>query len=557
MIRRFFNLVAGAVVLVLLSFPEAAHCSESLIQDGDRIIFIGDSITGQGMNGGYISLIKEGLDAARPESRVTVIPLGGSGQGVGTWNDVIEKPSRENEKFLDIPNVGVKENLDAGAGIVVLMLGMNDSLSPYISGDEAGLDLWVKRYEELITAIRERSKPRLVCLGTITPNTEDPRSPKNLFISKMIKRLTKLAADMNCTLLPSGESVREVLQEGRMINPEFHVTVDYVHPNRAGHAAIAIGMLKGMGEEAAAEKIAEKYLRKEFEQARGKLPALSYTVTPQSLPLESDESSFEIAYYWSPLVGDKSTAKATLDLPQGWKCESAELTGNTGIFKVSGKLDHLQNILKLRVQSGEQSRDRDVSIPAPWLVGFGITNPGVWMPPDWNYTPDAGVLPGEDRLMQGQDFGSTPENWKGAPPQWIKYISSVDYTGGNTPGNVCLFAVSFSPIFEGAYGARWIHSDKEMPVQFVIGNQTFAGSTGVCVYLNGEKIYPGAITSEKNRKITREAILQKGWNRLVFKTNHHQWQWQFSLDIKSTVPGDVESLRVSSVPSSQFPHLTP
>lgn len=539
-------------VIAVTTVPRtAAETAPSQVKDGDRIVFVGDSITGQGVNagpGGFINLIKEGLDTARPGSQVTVVALGGSGQGVGSWVGV-EKGSREKESFLDVPRVGVKENLDQHADILVIMLGMNDSLAPYVGPEATSLDNWAKQYRELIAALRARTTPRVTALGTVTPNTEDPKSPKNRVLTEMSQRLALIAKEEACVLLPTRETVFEVLQKGRTLKPDFHVTYDFVHPNAAGHPGIAVGMLKGLGEAATAEALAAKYLAQAYVAAQGTLPALSYTITPTALPLTTDDSTFEIRYFWTVAAdAAASQPRARLQAPPGWQVTPAELAGPSGTFTVSGKPDRLENRFKLQLTDGAAKRETEVVIPAPWLIGTGVPNPGAWENPGQKYAPDKGVLPGEERLTKGLDFGTTPEGWKGTPPAWGKYVASVDHTGGATPGNVCLYAATFATTFEAAYGARWLFSDQELPVELHLGSSVFAGQIGVVVWLNGERLYAGVITGEPQRKAVKPATLKKGWNCLVFKTNHCTWQWQFSLDLTSNVPGAIENLRVAAVP---------
>ena len=538
-----------AAMLAAQCTVSAAESASSQVRDGDRIVFVGDSITGQGVNvgvGGFINLLKEGLDMARPGNHVTVVALGGSGQGVGSWLGV-EKRSREKASYLDVPKVEIKENLDRHADILVIMLGMNDSLAPYIHPDRASLDGWTKQYRELIVALRARTTPRVTALATVTPNTEDPGSPKNQLIAELNRRLAVIARDESCVLLPCGETVLAVLQKGRTLQPDFHVTTDFVHPNPAGHPALAVGMLKGLGEGAAAEAVAGKYLAKVFASAQGTLPALSYAVTPRAMPLDSDEITLEIRYFWTPGPGATSGPRARLQAPPEWKVIPAEVQGASGTFKATGKLDRLANTFKLQVADGAAKKQAEVIVPAPWLIGSGFLNPEAWENPGQKFAPEKGVLAGEERLAQGHDFGRTPEGWKGEPPKWVKYVASVDFTGGTTPGNVSLYAVSFAATFEGAYGARWIFSEKELPVQVSFGTRTFAGQMAVVAWLNGEKFYAGTINAEPDHKRVRAATLRKGWNSLVFKSNHCTWQWQFSMDLACEHPADLERLRLTTV----------
>lgn len=543
--------VAGAGV--------ASAETPSLVRDGDRVVFVGDSITGQGMNsgsGGFIDLFKAGLDTARPESKVTVVPLGGSGQTVGSWHNV-EKQSREKELFLDVKNVDVREALGRHADILIVMLGMNDTLSPSMDASPASLDAWAGRYRELLATLRARTTPRVTALATITPNTEDPTSPKNLAIAEMNRRIGTIAAEQDCVLLPTSDTIWETLRAGRRCKPDFHIAPDFVHPNGVGHAAIAVGMLRGLGEMTAADTISAQHVQKPLDAARGGLPCLSYTVLPRELPLGSDEATFEIRAFWTPAAAG-GTARFSLEPPTGWDVKPADSRGNEAIFIVSGKPDRLENVFTLSATpgspQGDEARKPDgkkemtITIPAPWLVGTGFTNSAAWERGAQDYVPDKGVLPGEGRFAVGKDFGRTPADWKGVAPKWSRYVASVDHTGGATPGNVSLYAVTFANTFEACYGVRWIHCDHDVPIELRLGSQVFAGQQGAVVWLNGEKLYAGSITNEPNRKAVRNAALKPGWNSLVFKANHCQWQWQLSCDILCDNPEDVAMLRISTVP---------
>ena len=535
----------ACVTAAAVAFAE----SPSLVRDGDRVVFAGDSITGQGMNvgsGGFINLFKAGLDAARPGSNVTVVPLGGSGQTVGSWQNV-EKQSREKEVFLDVKKVDVKEALDRHADVLVVMLGMNDTLSPSMDASPTSLDAWAGRYRELLAALRARTTPRVTALATITPNTEDPKSPKTLAIAEMNRRVAAIAAEQGCVLLPAGDTMWETLRAGRRLKPDFHVAPDFVHPNGAGHASIAVGMLRGLGETKAAEAIATQHIQKALDAARGELPCLSYAIVPRDLPVGSDEATFEIRTFWTPSAAGV-TPRYSLEAPAGWQVKPAEPQGNEAVFMVSGKPERLENVFTLSATAGDQKKTSTITIPAPWFVGTGFANPAAWEHGAQDYVPDKGVLPGEDRFAAGKDFGGVPADWKGDAPKWSRYLASVDHTGGATPGNLSLYAVSFANTFEAGFGARWIHCDREVPVELRFGSQVFAGQQAVVVWLNGEKVYAGSVTNEPGRKAVRKVVLKPGWNSLVFKANHCQWQWQFSCDIACDNADDTASLRISTVP---------
>jgi lysophospholipase L1-like esterase len=519
------------------------------VRDGDRVVFVGDSITGQGMNtgpGGFINLFKAGLDIARPGSNVTVVPLGGSGQTVGSWQNV-EKQSREKETFLDVKNVDVRESLGRHADVLIVMLGMNDSLSPSMDASPASLDAWAGRYRELLASLRSRTTPRVTALATITPNTEDPQSPKTLAIAEMNRRVAAIAAEQDCVLLPTSDTIWDTLLTGRRFKPDFHIAPDFVHPNGVGHASVATAMLRGLGEMKAAEAITTQHIQKALDAARGELPCLSYALVPRELPLASDEATFEIRSFYTP-DGAGGTPRFSLEAPTGWQVKPAEPQGTEAVFTVTGKPERLENVFTLTATTGDTKKETTITIPAPWLIGTGFTSPAAWERGAQDYVPDKGVLPGEERFAAGKDFGGTPADWKGSAPKWSRYVASVNHTGGATPGNVSLYAVSFANTFETGYGARWIHCDHEVPVELRLGSQVFAGQQGVVAWLNGEKLYAGSITNEPNRKAIRRAVLKPGWNSLVFRANHCTWQWQFSCDMLCDNPDDAASLRISTVP---------
>ena len=250
----------AAIILPFAAITSSAFTADvAVLHQDDRIVFVGDSITGQGWNNGqgFIHQIETALREKWPTGKLQAIGLGGSGAGVGAWQN-FEKRSREGPVILDVKDVDVKTTLDHGADVLIIMLGMNDLLAPYVKEQAADLDAWVERYQALITALRERAKPRVIALATISLCSEDPASPKNRVRDQLNARLLKLAAAEHCTVLPVGETMLAQLQKGRSRLPDFHVTGDFVHPNSHGHASVAIGMLKGLGEHELANTLTQK-----------------------------------------------------------------------------------------------------------------------------------------------------------------------------------------------------------------------------------------------------------------------------------------------------------
>ncbi len=520
--------------------------TKPLLHDGDRIVFVGDSITGQGGNlsQGWTHLMAEALAQTHPNGVPTLIALGGSGQTVGSWQNV-EKKSRDEAMTLDVKGVDVKATLDQHADVVVIMLGMNDVLSPSLSATDADFDAWATRYRALIASLRERTKPRVLALATVPLCTEDENSPKNRAIASLTQRINTLAREENAVVLPVHETMLKMLAQGRTLRPDFHVTGDFVHPNAAGHLAIAQGMLKGLGEETAAQNLAEKYGAKILNPT--KLAPISYAVEFLPAPLQSDEQTAKIRF-WTNDFGPKTAPIVRLMAPAGWKVSPANISAKNGEFTVSGPFDRLENRVALEAANGALSQKTDVVLPAPWLIGTANLRQTVWLDNNSRFDPEKGRLAVDEALMRGEIWGKPIEIVPYHPMKWLRHNPSVDYLGGAQSGSVDMAAVTFFQSFEVGYGARWIYSERERPVQFKLGSQSFGGNDFLAVWMNGESFYSGHIMRERGKIV--ETRLRKGWNALVFKSNHLQWQWHFSIDLVPTEADDLSDLRVSVVPQS-------
>ncbi len=537
-IMKHRSLVLVATFLAVALIQQASG-ETSLLQPKDRIVFIGDSITGQGANipAGWAHQIEAALREVKPDANYTFVSLGGSGQTVGSWQNV-EKKSRTESAILDVKTVDVKEALDQPAGVVICMLGMNDVLRPSLKDTPEDFEKWAASYRELIKAVRDRAHPRVFALATPTMCTEDPGSPKNQIMEKLIAKIGEIAKTENCVVLPTYETMREVLGEGRAYQPNFHVTGDSVHPGGAGHVAIAAGMLKGLGEVGAAAKIRGK-LTSEIVQRAG-LDALSYTVERLPSDLKSNKETFVIRYFAHPSQPG-SSPKASLSLPDGWKEISSKTDAAGGEFKVEGIPDRLVNRLLLKVDS----KQVEISLPAPWLIGVGNVGGSSWFQ-GRDFDPNKKISACDDSLRTGAGFGELAAIEPGHPLVWKRHIASVDFGGENTPGAIDMAAVTFYQNFDVAYAARWIYSEAERQLTIQIQPKGFGADSYMTLWWNGEKLFSDPIKTEKNRALP--VTVRKGWNSLVFKSNHCQTQWQFLVDLAGE---NLDSLRVSASPPTQ------
>ena len=242
-------------LLALLLFGNAGSAAEPATHNGNaRIVFIGDSITGQGggwLGTGYVFKMREALSAVYPECKHDLVPLGGSGMGVSAWLSLAKDEAKQKHD-LDVKGVEVAAALSKPADVMVVMLGMNDVLAPYVSDTDASLDQWLAKYRELVGVLVTRINPRVIALATVTPQTEDPATPVNQVLARMNQRITTLAADLKANVVPAQAAYWDVLAEGRKTQADFTLAGDRIHPNQTGHVAVAMAMLRGLGEDKAA-----------------------------------------------------------------------------------------------------------------------------------------------------------------------------------------------------------------------------------------------------------------------------------------------------------------
>lgn len=541
-LRPFLSLVLS--LCVCLSPFAHADDSACLKQGNARVIFVGDSITGQSRNvaSGYANQFEAAVKAVYPDASPQIISLGGSGHSVGSWAG-IEKKSRDNKVVLDIKTIDVQEELSKPADVLIIMLGMNDALAPYVIDTPESIDKWVERYQSLIDALKVRVSPGVLALAGVTPYTEDPQSPKNQLLAKLNQRVESLAQKNDARFLPTSATVWDIQQQGRKLDHQFHVTVDFVHPTAAGHIGIAMGMLKGLGETKLVDWLKDNRLKEQFDKIASRKAPFSWEIQTTFDTANIDKPTYTITYHWLNTNNITDTPTITLAAPQGWQVSPASLQTPTGTFTVIGNPDHLKNPLVLQAKTDDLTQETEFQLPAPWLVGYSFVQ-RLWKQPGYNFMADKAHTPIDDVIESGGDFTKPIDLGNGKTLSWKPYSPSVNFTGGDDPDSVDFAALLHADNYEAGYLARWIYSDKERTCTLQPRTRMFAGYMYLNIYLNGKTVYEGRLRKAPSTEIT----LKKGWNTLACRSSHHNWQWQLSLPITGQEGDDLSDLRYSIVP---------
>jgi len=221
--RRLGILAFGLLVLCWISGVQASGIA---VKDGQKIAFLGDSITEYGWNNptGYVKLTVSGLKANG--IRVASIPAGISGN---TSDQMRERLKRD--------------VLDKKPDWMILSCGVNDA---------RGVPL--ARYKTNIAAIVDRCKAAgvKVVILTATVIGEDLDNKDNKRLALYNAFLCSLAKEKKCLLADLNVMFHERIKAGHLL------TSDGIHMNPDGDKVMAIGILRAFGLNIAQIRKAEK-----------------------------------------------------------------------------------------------------------------------------------------------------------------------------------------------------------------------------------------------------------------------------------------------------------
>ena len=210
-------------VLPLLAVSSFSLSAKVLVKDGQKIAFMGDSITAQGWSNptGYVRLVIAGLKANGID--VTPIPVGIGGH---KSNQMLERLKRD--------------VLDKHPDWMTLSCGVND-----VWHGTNGVPL--EPYKTNITAIIDQCQANgvKVMILTATVIGEELDKPDNQKLAAYNDFLRKLAKEKKCPLADLNAMFQKVLKAKK--KAEFVLTADGVHMNPAGDRLMAEGVLKAFG----------------------------------------------------------------------------------------------------------------------------------------------------------------------------------------------------------------------------------------------------------------------------------------------------------------------
>ncbi len=245
-------LVASLLAAAPLGADETAAPGLA-VHSGDKIVFLGDSITAFGARpGGYVTLVMQALKQQGLE--VTCIPAGKAGN---RSNDMLARLDRD--------------VLAKHPQWMVLSCGVNDVWHFKLKlGNRTFHGVPLEDFKKNITAIIDQAQAQKikVLILTATMIGEDPESELNKMLIPYNNFLRTIAREKHCRLADLNQDMQELLKKipdvkgrARMFgDPNYQrdiqnkLTVDGCHMNRRGNIMMATGVLRALG--LSADKVA-------------------------------------------------------------------------------------------------------------------------------------------------------------------------------------------------------------------------------------------------------------------------------------------------------------
>jgi len=247
--RVFSTAVSAAFALSLCALTQSAS-AEIAVKSGEKIGFLGDSITagGWGNPAGYVRLVIAGLAANGVNAEP--IPAGISGHKSDQMLARVEKDVLSKKPQWMTLSCGVNDVWHGKRGVP-----LDDAMAA--SGEYEKPDKGT--YKKNITEILDKAAAANVKVVVLTATVikEDLNSPENAKLVPYNDFLRSIAKEKHLALADLNAAFQERIKAENKPNQKV-LTVDGVHMNTQGNEVMATGILKAFGLDAAQLKKAQE-----------------------------------------------------------------------------------------------------------------------------------------------------------------------------------------------------------------------------------------------------------------------------------------------------------
>ncbi|MES2981467.1 MAG: SGNH/GDSL hydrolase family protein [Verrucomicrobiota bacterium] len=231
--------IRNLILATLCIISSAAHAetTPTPLKKGDRIVFLGDSITAGGVKpGGYVTLIKDEIAATHPDLGIEVIGAGVSGNKVPNLQARLEK-----------------DVLSKKPTIVFIYIGINDvwhwkkNKEGVMSGGTT-TEAFESGLKDIIAQINAAGARVILCTATVIGEKHDGSNERDAMLEEYSAISRKVATDTKSQMVDLRKAFIDHLKANNPDNlPKGILTGDAVHLNPAGNRLVATEMGKAIG----------------------------------------------------------------------------------------------------------------------------------------------------------------------------------------------------------------------------------------------------------------------------------------------------------------------
>ena len=227
-ISRLLPLLSTALL-----FLTACSAPQVDLQSGDRIIFLGDSITRQGdQPGGYVTIVRDILTARHPDLGLEII-----GAGIG------------GNKVPDLQERLHRDVLSRQPTIVFIYIGINDVWHSIMPQGGTPRDRYEAGLRSILSRIAGSGARAVLCTPSVIGERHDGSNPLDDMLEEYAATSRRVARELDVPLLDLRKAFIRYLRDHNVDNLENGIlTHDGVHLGDAGNRLVAGKVLKALGE---------------------------------------------------------------------------------------------------------------------------------------------------------------------------------------------------------------------------------------------------------------------------------------------------------------------
>lgn len=198
--------------------------NKCLLEDGQKIVFLGDSITQAG--DGYVSVVQAVIGAMMPELNLTYVNAGIGGHKVTDMLDRVAESVIVHDPDWVTVSVGINDVWHGQNGVPI----------------EQFRDI----YGELIERLQTQTVAKLV-LFTTTVIGEDRDGEANKRLVSYNEHIRNVAGKRKCMLVDMNEAFRGAITRRQKVGTDLWFTTDGVHTSPIGAYLMAHTLAKAWG----------------------------------------------------------------------------------------------------------------------------------------------------------------------------------------------------------------------------------------------------------------------------------------------------------------------